>query len=556
MKNKIFNDIKKDLLCFFEDILSNKSYYLTILFFGLMAYGLDLFNDSINMDDMAFYVFGKEHYGLSMMRWGVYLLGPFINTMNYSPYINRFFALFFFFVASILLSFLMYCINDEKKGVLKYIILSTLFITYPLINEIWECSAMSINIYYNGVSFYFCLVFISLIYLYYVNKYSIKSLLFSGLMLSPVVAGYESVLFAYITLVLIIIYSSNLNGKYKKPFEWFVEGLRYAIPLVIALILRIAIGEIIITLYNLPNRSSLSRSYWKVSGFKETILQILNNGWYYVIRGLSYFPIGEFVVALIVFIIFVLKDFKTSKLSLLFGLGIIISLFFLSIVQGDFLYYRQAQTIQVFVAYIGYSIVDRSFKLKNRKVYVVISVFMILICLKQSVKLHEYLALNHQRSENESYVAKQIGYRIYSEFDKEKTVIFCGEYQLGKYIQEQIVVKDESLGGKLEKLIREKLNHREARLYNEYIYNNVNSYFNKQMDAWEGQTMLREYLSYYGFDLSVLDDLTREEEAKLKGYYENIAKEENMKPYEIKDMGDYILVYLGPTIDSYSKLEY
>ena len=36
---------------------------------------------------------------------------------------------------------------------------------------------------------------------------------------------------------------------------------------------------------------------------------------------------------------------------------------------------------------------------------------------------------------------------------------------------------------------------------------------------------------------------------KLKGYYEKIAIEENMKPYEIKDMGDYILVFLGPTID-------
>ena len=29
-----------------------------------------------------------------------------------------------------------------------------------------------------------------------------------------------------------------------------------------------------------------------------------------------------------------------------------------------------------------------------------------------------------------------------------------------------------------------------------------------------------------------------------------------MKPFDIKDMGDYILVYLGPTIDGYTKLEY
>ena len=76
------------------------------------------------------------------------------------------------------------------------------------------------------------------------------------------------------------------------------------------------------------------------------------------------------------------------------------------------------------------------------------------------------------------------------------------------------------------------------------------------MDAFNGQVMIQKYLSYYGFDINVLSDLSDEEEDKLKGYYELIAKEENMKPFDIKDMGDYILVYLGPTIDGYTKLEY
>ena len=74
------------------------------------------------------------------------------------------------------------------------------------------------------------------------------------------------------------------------------------------------------------------------------------------------------------------------------------------------------------------------------------------------------------------------------------------------------------------------------------------------MDAFNGQVMIQKYLSYYGFDINVLSDLSDEEEDKLKGYYELIANEENMKPFDIKDMGDYILVYLGPTIYGYTKL--
>ena len=53
--------------------------------------------------------------------------------------------------------------------------------------------------------------------------------------------------------------------------------------------------------------------------------------------------------------------------------------------------------------------------------------------------------------------------------------------------------------------------------------------------------MMQEYLSYYGYDVKTLDDLPWYK-------YENylyMAKDLNMKPYEIRDMGDYIFVYFG-----------
>ena len=178
------------------------------------------------------------------------------------------------------------------------------------------------------------------------------------------------------------------------------------------------------------------------------------------------------------------------------------------------------------------------------------------MCLKQSVNLHTLLALNNQRSDNEAYIARTIGYKLYSEFDVSKTVIFCGEYQLGSFIQDQLIVDENSFAGKIESKIRDVIGHQSNRYYDEYVSTNVNSYWNYQMDAFFGQVMLKNYMAYYGFDINVLENLSKEEEDKLKGYYELIAKEEGMKPFEIKDMGDYILVYLGPTIDRVSKLEY
>ena len=549
---KVFEEIKNTFIEFYKDIFCKKRFILFVLFFALVAFGFDLFNTTISMDDMTFSIFGiEQHYAVRIMRWGIYLIYPFISTKEFSPFINSLFAVIFLLIAATLLCFLFYCLNGKKKNIFSYTVFASLFITYPLINEIWDCSAMSVNILYNGVSFYMCLAIPTAIYLYFVDGFSIKSIIIAGIALSPVMAGYESVIAFYVTLVFIIIYFKNNNNQYHNKLDWLFDGIRYALPLIIALVIRLLVGNVLLAIYNVEPMSSLGRTSWG-KGFKEVMIQILYNGWYYVIRGLSYFPIGEFVVALIIFIIITIIDSKNKKSNLLFGLFIVISLFLLSLVQGDYLYYRLAQTIQLFVAYAGYLIIDR-YNLSYKPVIIAI---MLLVCLRQSICLHDYLTLNNQRSENEAYIARQIGFKIYSEFDKEKTVIFCGEYQLGSFIQDQIVVDDNSLGGKVENYFREKLGVEQTRKYEEFVFNNINSYFNKQMDAFNGQTLLQRYLSYYGFDINVLSDLTDEQEDKLKGYYENIAKQEGMKPYEIKDMGDYILVYLGPTIDNAYKLKY
>mgnify|MGYP003313755489 CR=1 FL=1 len=549
---KVFNRIKEYFISFYRNIVCDKRFILVLLFFALVAFGYDLFNTTISMDDMTFAIFGKEqHYAVRIMRWGIYLIYPFISTIEFSPFINSLFALLFLLLAAILLCFLFYCLSSKKANVFAYTILASLFVTYPLINEIWDCSAMSVNILYNGVSFYMCLVLLAAIYLYFIDGYSIKSIAIAGLLLSPVMAGYESVIAFYVTLVFIIIYFKNYNDEYFDRFDWLLDGIRYALPLIIALAVRIIVGNALIMIFNVEPMSSLARTKW-ASGFNEVLINILYNGWYYIIRGLSYFPIGEFVIALIVFIIITIKDARDKKSNIAFGIFILISVFLLSLVQGDYLYYRLAQTVQLFVAYTGYLIVDR-YNLKYKQVIIGL---MLLVCLRQSICLHDYLTLNNQRSENEAYIARQIGYKIYSEFDKDKTVIFCGEYQLGDFIQDQIIIDEDSLGGKVENYFREKMGVEQTRKYEEFVFNNINSYFNKQMDAFNGQTLLKRYLSYYGFDINVLSDLTDEEEDRLKGYYEKIAKQEGMKPYEVKDMGDYILVYLGPTIDNAYKLKY
>ena len=535
----------KNLKEYAKDVTSNTKYKIFIFFYTIIAYGFNIFNRTVSMDDLALSYFGD---GMKIMlkgtRWSEYFLGTKILFSDYLPTIRGLISIIMLIIVSIMMCYLFYLI-DEKIDINKIILFSSLFLTFPLINEMWEFG-------YNSISIYFVLVIVSILIQFCDENGSIKKKIIAGIILSPAMAGYESVVFVYITLVFIILYLKEISGKqYQKG--WFFDGLGYILPLIIALLLRYIIGFSLVKLYGLEYQNVGNGAIkWFADGFKECLISVLYNGWYYIIRGLSYFPIGEFVISMFIFLIITIKERTNGKKNVLpIAFFLIMSLFFLSFLQGEYLHYRNAQTLQVFVPFVAYLLLTeiRDKKIFNINIKTIITVLLFYVSFRQSVYLHQLLALNNQRSDNEMAVFREIGYKIYSEFDKDKTVIFCGEYQLGDYIEDQITVKEGSIAEKVEDWLREITGKEEGRLYQEFVSTNVNSYYNTQKDAFNGQSMIKYYMSYLGYDINVVDNLTDEEEGYLKHGYEEIAKKENMKPYEIKDMGDYLLVYLGPTID-------
>lgn len=380
------------------------------------------------------------------------------------------------------------------------------------------------------------------------NEFDWKNILLAGIVLSPVMAGYESVMFSYITVVFIVLYLTHLkeeNGSY----NWFMDGVRYALPMVIALVLRYVIGFGLIFLTGVEYQQNGSTGVmWFSQGVKKSIIQILYNGWYYVIRALSYMPVAEFTVAFVIYVIIVIKNCIKDRISGFLGILLFISVFSLSILQGNWLRYITAVPINVFVSFVVFLLVDASESIRRFHFNIVVLAIVLFISLRQSIYTHELLALNNQRSDNEAYIARTIGYRLYSEFDIEKTVIFCGQYQMGAFIDGQVTIKEGSLADSVETFVRKMTGHEEKPGKIKYIYSNINSHLNWAEHAFEGK-MMQRYLSYYGFDINVPDEIEGDEKEYLLRY-EEIAVNEGMKPLDIRDMGDYILVYLGPTIDN------
>lgn len=524
-----------------QRVVAKWYYYVPMLLSILISFAFTIFNRSLFIDDLVQNIYyGPEMLKIKSLRWGQALTAALFSTKKYTPFINQFFGILFLILTAIVLGSILYKLDKNKRFRWKYVIFSCMFVSYPLITEFFG--------YFESLTipFHFFVVSLVLLYELCVEEKRNVDYFIEGLVLSIVMAGYESLIIAYISevmLVLFIKYVVNYKKEYKAK-DWLTEGFEYAKPLFVALVLRFVIGYILVALTNNIGKTQSDGStaiYWLTTDYKTCIYNILVNIRVYFIRGLSFFPISEFAIALILFIGFCIYKRRDSKFSIILGFLLVGSLFLLSILQGDKLHYRQAQSVQLFVAYVAYLIMDETANLKlfRRNINAILALLLIFVCFRQSIFTHRYLALDNQRSDNERQTIQNIGHLLFNDYDRNKTVIFCGKYHLGSNIESQIYIDTDGLENKFMKLFVKRYR---SDMKRKMVETNVTSVLNWAIKAFNNQDMMKELFSYYGYEINVSEDYF---DAEVNKKYEKIALKNGMRSLEVKDMGDYILVYLG-----------
>lgn len=521
---------------FKENILRKPLYWFFLIITTCLSYSFDLYNRTLGIDDLA-----RPHYGhednamIAGTRWGMTLWNDILSNDEYMPFLDKFWTIIFLIISAILFSKILYIYLCKSKHKLALCTLfSCLWVSYPLINEIWIYNGANAISYGNAM-----LAAFSVLYLYDNPKlFSKKTLVCTGA-LTIIVSSYESGAFLYVSVVFSVLLLDLIIFEKR---NWFYKGIQYAIPLVIAVLLRYVIGFALIRLMNLTYEINGATSIAYLEGqFIEKLLGVIRiTLQYYIYRGLIYMPIGEFVFASAAgFICAAVLSIKKHNFSI-FLLFIIfhLSLFFLPLLQGSIMHYRSALTIQYFTTFVLTMALFALTHLKKQKYFKIGLVFLIYLCYRQGVFLNQTLALNNQRSDNEGDLIQNIGYRLKTEFD-DKLVIFVGGMDLGNNINRQRHPNQKTIGGYI---YRKLAYHFNWGYEDTFIYDtNVYPLINWNIRAFGHQKMMQEYLSYYGYEVKVLDDLPW----YLYENYQYLAKDLNMKPFEIRDLGDYIMVYFG-----------
>jgi len=527
---------------FYNNHLCRKSFFLPLVFFVIVAYSFPIYNKTLYIDDLnRDYFVGSGNIGLSG-RWGAVLWVKLMGIVDFSPFIDRFLTIVFLMCAALLFCYLLYSI-DKNKNTLSYTISASIFVTYPLFNEIW-IFAVSGTLAAIGLS----LATMAVI----VERSSLpkwKRILYASAFLLLPMSSYEVGVFYYITLVAIIIFYEFITGVWgdMNYGRWFKINVNYIIPVIAAFVCRFLISFVINSIYNLDYNSGGATNIAWLHGEFLPVLKgcIVSNFYYYVVSGLVYFPLTFFVVLLVFFCSFVTFRKDNKLKSVFLALIVILSLFLLAIIQGDPMPHRHASSITLFASFVVY-LICISIKSSLRKYAYV---FLFGLCWYQAVYINKLLGLDNLRSDNELSVIRQLGMRLTSEYEK-KPLVVVSEHNAGEWINSQVTVDDSTWNGRLFYDICNKLGVEMERPF--MFTRRPNSVI---LDA----VPIQELFRYCGFDIKVISyHFTRrgepnsnfssfqlEKERKVLSEAIKISKNQNLKPYQLYDNGNYIILHLG-----------
>ncbi len=523
---------------FKENILHKPVYWISIAFISILGFGFDIMNRTLGVDNLERWRYsGSGNRFIRGTRWGMDLyITLFGNPDIYNPYVERIEALTFLIISAVLLSRILYTYFRNSPCALAICTLfSCLYISFPLQNELWNYTAANIARNCNAV-------IIAVVLLYLHDKDSIFGIhtFISSMLLTYVVSSYESTIFAYISVVLFILMMDLIVFDRK---NWFFSGIKYALPLAGAVILRFAVGLCLLKGLGLdytPNGKTEINWNFSEALWPQVKKMLTLNLDRYFLRGLIYFPIMVFVIASISGTICALAVSIKRKNPLIFLLYSFtyISVFALSILQGSVIPYRTAQTVHLFSA-VSISMSVFALSLVNKRtVFRIFFVIACFLCYRQGISLNESLSLNNQRSDNEAGIIYNLGYEIKANYPADKTVIFVGNLDLGDIVDNQKKIDTTKPGGWLYRKIAIHLGWSyDIKLYE----TNVKPLMTVYRRFYGGQKPMADLFAYYGFDIKTRSIISQKEIDQ----YTKIARSEGMKPLEIKDMGDYILVFMG-----------
>ena len=440
----------------FLAFIKKPSFTVPLILTLIMGYGFAVTHFTVGIDTLARsrYINGQL---FAQGRFSSSLVSYFFRFTDAYPFAEDFFAVILLFFAAATLCVVLKNASEDRLHYPVYPVFACLFVSYPLINEIFIYNGASLN-----VAIGYLLTGISLL----ITDRTLAAMLrkekkkqAAGTVVTILIWGflmslYESFVFVYVLCVCMVLILNGLYGEKREKSFLPKKIAVYAFPLICGVAAEFIFGKIASLIFDFPGQAYAANTVVIPDRFSlGTIVSavytlfrrcFLNAFWY--------LPIFIFAVCMILSTIqcVILCVKKKSAWYLLFYAGMYFSLFAIGLMKFGDLKYRTAQAFAIFTSFV--LILTLQYLLtKYKKPWLRIAFLSLcgLLIFYQAVDLSRHFSDNYRRWEEEKNVLLSVGNRLQSEYAEtlqSKPVVFIGEYHLSESILDDKYVRADDPG--------------------------------------------------------------------------------------------------------------
>ena len=467
-------------------LIKSLKFIVPVLITVILSFGFVITHSCVNIDTLAYDRYFEKGELLAQGRLTAPLLNKVFGVMNFNPFFVDTIAVILLITASILWCLLFKRVSKNGLKDIVYTVFACLFLSYPLICEIFTYTPSGISI---GIGY--CFTILALIIGYELSISKEKKLLRIGLqtiLLCLAIYLYESFAAVYLCGIFMIFIIEFVYNKEKTKFwELFKKGIVFILPLILGITLGKIIVKILWSLLNVTASDNAAKDIiWLTEGIKAGVVTLIKTFInLYVLASTYYLPITLLAISFVILVILAIKDSVREKswIVLLLFIGFCVATVALSIVQGTASPYRTCQTFAIFVAFVFMIFTQDILTKCNIKVINNIILFIVFtVVFYQAKELHRQFYINYMRYEHEKNIVTNIGNELLREHDITKPVYFTGENGYSKPVLDELIVSENHIGLRITRKINKMLGNPSSWYDYKYMYairygqTNVNSY--------------------------------------------------------------------------------
>lgn len=573
----------------YGSLWKNKYYRIALILTAIFAYGYLITHETVGIDDTPYRYYFEEGLAAVVGRWVMFLLNKVVHVAEFAPFITEAAAVLIFMAGVTVWCMLLRRILGERVPMWGYTLFSCLFLSNPLISEVFT--------YYlhNGVATGYLFSGLSLCCFWEgimrsrnivsgkvtagkgaasgkagfrapvsVLKAVWKPWLLSALCLWIAMGCYESFMIVYLTGCCVILCTSRLEGdkKNKKGMGIWTSLFGAACIAVIGILLRSLMVEGIIAVFGLEGLrdEAVQRSVTELAGWifepeaRGVLGMIIKRVFVmYGVFGYAYYPIKIYVLSAAAAMLVCLWQTVRQRDPWIFllAVGSILASYLLIFIEGKATLYRSAQFLPMFSAWGLFlavfwinGIAGRLKAAKKRIVNGFVCVALLVILWNQCSDMNHWFYVDDMKYRDAVNTADQIAHELEKNFDISKPVIFTGTYSIPKSIirdayvdfNTEIYFKMKRITDLIDKDLLDKFN----REYGVWIAQTPSlSVLEWGRNAFGNDEELIRFFAMHGHQLRPLSD----EELYAPAEEYSLTLPSFPEEGAIVDMGDYIIVH-------------